>query len=367
MKKGSAKKPNNNATTPAQSFFSTPADLKRICSNPFHRYDKESPPAAKKAYILISDNINPKRWGQFNTLETLDPTQFRPIKKVTPHDNNKLIRAVSPGGTVFEGDPHRAIKITSDNFTGLVQPLSPVRARQRHKTCAPQFSTEQYNSQKVKGRPFTITAAALRKSARKKSSGKSTRDVMKRSATEACQQYTQANQENLPPKTLHFFHHLKKDFEWLHALAKSIVPNLSVSQHSNNLAAAHADENTRMMIMEKFARVFARHPNMTVTIIPQFTLLPNSDIIHTIDYTLTLKYQADPAIAAKQITLFTHSDALLEKESPRSTDKLMISVAYDLLQNKAFSRIGSVESTQPDNTAAKQKDIESIRVGLNKL
>ena len=349
------------------AFFSSPNDLKRICSNPFHRYDKEAPPAAKKAYILISEEGNSKHWAQFNTLETLDPTQFRPIQKVSPLNNNKLIRATSPGGTIFEGDPHRAIKMTSANFTGWVQPLSPSRSRKHYKTSAPQFSTEQSNLQKMKGKSFTITAAALRKSARKKSSGKSTRDVMKQSATEACQQYIQKNQENLPPKTLNFFHRLEKDFEWLHALAKSLVPSLHVSQHSDNLAAAHADENTRMMIMEKFARVFARHPNMTVTITPQFTLLPNSDIIHTIDYTLTIKHQDNPAIDAKQVTLFTHSDALQEKESPRSTDKLMISVAYDLLQNKPFSRLGLFDTIEANSTNKIQNQIDLIRTKLNNL
>ena len=88
----------DTSQTPTR-FFSSPSQIKRITHNPFQRYNRQLPPSSKQAYILIQNTAGKQRWYQFDSLENLDSTRFRPLSQVKHSAHPELIEAQSPHGT----------------------------------------------------------------------------------------------------------------------------------------------------------------------------------------------------------------------------------------------------------------------------
>lgn len=147
--------------------------------------------------------------------------------------------------------------------------------------------------------------------------------------------------------------------EWLHLMSYGLHPMNKDPQHENNLGAARACDNTRMMLLEYTVRWFALNaPTTKCRLSGRFDLLLDTDVIDTITLIALL------SVNKAECKLTQKIDALLlNPELIHSSDLAgLITLISFLLQNKKpLSQVVEISSSTTLSVPTKQQFFEAFR------
>ena len=312
--------------------------LQDITSNPWGRFKS---PSSKTAYLFSISNC--KQACQFSATGNNDDPRFRLLDTISIDKNNR-VRAQSPGLTDYHGSEDRSLSMqlnaNGQEISGQAYCLSPTK-----KPAVKPFSIFAHCGNTAintyeKDSTVSIRHADIARRNAMKKNRRSQKKVMKCSANDELDAFSKENHEQLSPDSKnHISAGLKhNEMEWLHRSAYSLTPLTNNPQRASNLGAASKDDNTRMMVIEKFAHFFSQFDDVDVTINPRFILFNNSDVIKSIHYKLTLRYEG------RTLTVTQNTECFSLHPRSHASDKLLITIAHALLQRTPADIIASNES-----------------------
>lgn len=197
---------------------------------------------------------------------------------------------------------------------------------------------------KIGGLDKVVTPPILRN--RKLENAKSNKSTMKRSAEQALLEYIDNQKDKIDSKQLELLKLLTSCFkiEWLHRLAYSLCPKEFDPQTRENLGSGPKWINTYMMVLENLAKHFSvLYPGM-VTVEPVFFMLPDSDVIDKIEYSVTINRDNQSYTVSNSISVLE----LPERSNwPSTTDSQQIIQVLTALMDQED------EQQNPDNCPKK--------------
>ncbi len=304
--------------------------------------------ASKVSLPVIVDEDGRQHCRQFSLEE--NDSVFRPVHNLSWDDDHQIIRGETPGGTKMTGVVDRALSIDYSNhvesYHGTIIPMSPERG-QRKKNHFSFIDNEdglslicKINQTHVNKQDVYARANGTKK--RKPSQ----KGVMKRSAGDELKRYLNENSENIAQEVQQYLKSAK-DMEWLHIIAYSLTQLRDNPQVRSNLGAARKVDNTRMMVIEKIPKKFSQYHDVSVDIVGKFQMLPHSELVKDIAYTVELHH------GSVCLKVYQNIDVFSEYEHPRNTDQLIALVIEGLLQGRAqkISAMGMEKRALENNDA----------------
>jgi hypothetical protein len=330
----------------------TPTPTLRISDKKFNKmigntsFGRERSASDRVAAVLLCETDTGLQWNQYTSLEALPANsgqvKFRPLTCVRKL-SDEIYEANSPGKRVYRANIKRGVLIEGKPLLCFSPKKKPRCRHQKNQQsvnvnypqCTVLSLDTRANTVIVSSSDMIVRAGQLRRPSQNQAKGGS--------AKKAVVEFAKQHKKTLSRSEREVFDEVANDFEWLHLIAFSLMPLSQDPQLPENLAAAPAKDNTRMMIMEMIARRFAKLSDVEVRLSPSFEVYQGTEVIHAIHYQLKVRW----ITTGREVNVTQHTAVAANNPVPKASDKaLAVAVVLDTLNQQPY-RSGPVLFPRP--------------------